>query len=398
MRLQVRQYAWSEPLALPPDTMAELLRQRGIFELQPAGGSSVRLRALDYVGAVKVGLLDVVIQPKVPTAAVIWMLGRADGIGAFRPEDLDYEAEPEILEVLAQLFAAAMGRLVRQGIYRRYVEVQESLRLVRGRLLLLDSLRVGRGLHHRAECRFTELTPDVAHNRVLRAAVDVLSGVGGLTPTTRARLRSVLGHLGEVGPMRPTDVIDRLTFDRLNQHYRPVVRLAAWILRRASFSLEGGTQAAPSFLIDMNNLWERNVRRALDDAGRLRGLRVGYEQGIALDQERTLRAYPDITLVDGLGEPAAVFDAKYKLQSRESDVYQALAYAKVLGLPEATLVYPEDGEVVPRIHTIRRDGTIVRVATLPAGLGASGYGGLEARTQTAASALLDGAAIASAAA
>jgi hypothetical protein len=68
--------------------------------------------------------------------------------------------------------------------------------------------------------------------------------------------------------------------------------------------------------------------------------------------------------------------------------YQAFAYAKVLGLPQATLVYPEDGEVVPSTHTIRRDGVVVRVVTLPVGAGTSGYRFLDDRTLAAATALL----------
>jgi 5-methylcytosine-specific restriction enzyme subunit McrC len=360
---------------------------RGVRSLA-SGDGSVRLRALNHVGAIRVGSLDAVIQPKVPTASVIWMLGRVDGIGSFRPEDFEYAKEPTILEVLAQLFAASMRRLVRQGLYRRYVEVEERLGFVRGRLLPLEAIRSGRGLHHRFECRFAELTPNVEHNRVLRAAVDVLAGVGGLSPATRARLSSVMTHLSEVGPLRPTDVVERLSFDRLNQHYRPVVRLASWILLRSSFKLESGRGSAPSFLINMDDLWERNVRLALSEAGKQRGLRLGLQRGFALDAERTLRAYPDVTLVDALGRPVAVFDAKYKLQSPEADIYQAFAYAKVLGLPEATLVYPEDGEVSPSVHTIRRDGTVVRVATLPVGAGAEGYGLLEQRTRAAAVALL----------
>lgn len=389
MSVVVRQYAWSEPFLPSASTLTALLSGwTNVFEIRPAAEGQVRLRALDQVGAIRIAGLDIVIQPKVPTASVLWLLGRADGLAPFRADDFSYDQQPEVLEVLARLFGEAMRRLLRQGLYRRYLEVEENLGFVRGRLLPLETLRAGRGLHHRFECRFSELTHDVPHNRLLRAAAEVLANTAGLQATTRARLNWVLIHLSDIGTLRPTDQVDRLTFDRLNLHYRPAVRLATWILSRTTFQPALGSRAAPAFLINMNDLWERNVRLSLVEAGRARGLRLSTAAGFALDVEETLRAVPDVVLVDVSGRPAAVFDAKYKLTSPESDIYQAFAYAKVLGLPEATLVYPEDGEVAPRVHTIRRDGTLVRVATLPIGAGADGYQDLEARMRASAMALL----------
>lgn len=96
---------------------------------------------------------------------------------------------------------------------------------------------------------------------------------------------------------------------------------------------------------------------------------------------------PDIALTDGRQVRVAI-DAKYKLENKQADVYQALAYAKTLGLQQVALVYPEDGEVTPARHRIRNDETEVVVTTIPVGHGGAGFRDLDARARHGATALI----------
>jgi 5-methylcytosine-specific restriction enzyme subunit McrC len=72
---------------------------------------------------------------------------------------------------------------------------------------------------------------------------------------------------------------------------------------------------------------------------------------------------PDLVVRTGDGRtPLAVVDAKYKVEKADgllnADLYQALAYATVLGLREAHLVYAA-GRQPLRYHEVR--GTAVRL-------------------------------------
>ncbi|CAM5739870.1 restriction endonuclease [Streptomyces hirsutus] len=76
-----------------------------------------------------------------------------------------------------------------------------------------------------------------------------------------------------------------------------------------------------------------------------------------LDVAGLVRMRPDLVVRTGDGRtPLAVVDAKYKVEKGDgllnADLYQALAYATVLGLREAHLVYAA-GRRPERFHEVR---------------------------------------------
>ena len=66
---------------------------------------------------------------------------------------------------------------------------------------------------------------------------------------------------------------DRVVFTRLNEHYRPALRLAALVLANLTLQDRIGETQASSFMLDMNKLFERFVTERLRRA--LRGRLVG---------------------------------------------------------------------------------------------------------------------------
>lgn len=86
--------------------------------------------------------------------------------------------------------------------------------------------------------------------------------------------------------------------------------------------------------------------------------------------------------------PVAAIDAKYKRLDGQADLYQALAYAKGLGLTRSALIYPADGEVSPATHAVRNDGAQILVRTVPVRHHGLGFVELERRASEAIRQLL----------
>ena len=129
-------------------------------------------------------------------------------------------------------------------------------------------------------------------------------------------------------------------YDRLNDHYRRAIHLADLIIKRVSFQLGLGSTAAPSFLVDMDRVFQDYVTAVFEEQAAREGLVRTKSAHYRLDTAGRISLTPDIVFRDRDGHVVAVIDAKYKRSDAQADYYQALAYAKGLGVKRVALIYP----------------------------------------------------------
>lgn len=161
-------------------------------------------------------------------------------------------------------------------------------------------------------------------------------------------------------PVRAED-IDTISPTRLNQHYAPVLGLARLLLSNLTLTDAGGATTAASFMVNMNDLFQRFVTERL--RRELRGrLDVVDEPTVHLGLGRQVAMQPDLVFREPGGTERYVGDVKYKLTSdargRSSDYYQLLAYTTALNLPEGVLIYcrhPSD-DIDQRTVVVRHAG------------------------------------------
>ena len=171
MRIVLKQYELTpEPFDLDKDSLAALLSEfRNKIDIRPSADGRFIAAGTNYVGMIRAGDLEVVITPKVDTLSAFWMLPTL----SMRFEldaDFPLPAEAGLVEVLIYAFAVKTQRILRRGIYRTYVEFEDRLPYVRGRILPLEDARRQLGLRDRITCRFAELTANIPHNQILAYA------------------------------------------------------------------------------------------------------------------------------------------------------------------------------------------------------------------------------------
>lgn len=199
-----------------------------------------------------------------------------------------------------------------------------------------------------------------AENRILRAAVERLLRLPGVPGPVRRRLVHQRVRLADALPLVRGQELPRWQPSRLNSRYQPALRLAEAVLRGSSPEHRpAGSEplAVNGFLLDMNKLFEDFVTVALREALREHGLTARLQDPHHLDTAGLVRMRPDLVVRTGDGRtPIAVVDAKYKVEKADgllnADLYQALAYATMLGLREAHLVYAA-GRRPERFHEVR---------------------------------------------
>jgi 5-methylcytosine-specific restriction enzyme subunit McrC len=323
------------------------------------------LRAGSRVGAVRTPGGPVVrIMPKTPVSRLFFLLGFSlDPARAWRDSregTVDTGAYDDVVPALAYAVERQIDGALRQGVLQGYREVEESALVVRGRLREAEQIRRHFGRMPPVEIAYDAYTADTAENRILRAAAERLLRLPDVPRPVRRRLAHQRARLTGALPLIRGQELPRWHPSRLNSRYQPALRLAEAVLRGTSpeHRPAGANQlTVDGFLLDMNKLFEDFVTVALREAVREHGLTARLQDPHHLDMAGLVRMRPDLVVRTGDGRtPVAVVDAKYKVEKADgllnADLYQALAYATVLGLGEAHLVYAA-GRRPERFHEVR---------------------------------------------
>ncbi len=184
----------------------------------------------------------------------------------------------------------------------------------------------------------------------------------------RARLTQAWQQLRDLTPI-PADPgsVVRISWNRHNTHYRPLLRLAKTILAAGMPDLTAGNLSVTGFTLRLYDVFEQFVRAALRTA-----FHATMEQfpdqpeahGLHLDTYERVRLNPDLGLrIDG--DWRFIGDVKYKRDSATGsglspDLYQLLAYATAADLSDATLIYA-DGPATAPSHHIRHTSKVLHV-------------------------------------
>ena len=344
--------------------------------IEPAKGMEGHyyLTAGSTVGAMEIGDLSVLIQPKIGIPQLLSLACYA--IGAYRQQDdrlFDFGERVTLPDALALALGNAARRAFTRGLLHGYRAREEALQTVRGRIRFADQIRSRYGIAPPIEVRYNEFTDDIPENRLVKAAANKIGRLFLRSPHARRGLGWIAGMLDNVSYVEfsPRSV-PPVTMNRLNDHYSDVIALSRLILRHGAFESERGEIRASGFLMDMNIVFQEFVTTALreelkDTTGTLRSDKeLSGQRSLFLDEGRGIRLEPDLTLWRG-GRCLFVGDAKYKNLADRSipnaDLYQLLAYATALDLPGGTLIYAQ-GKAEPRTYAVNYAGKRLSVVAL----------------------------------
>ena len=348
----------------------------------------LRVRTRSWVGVVRLPTVEIRVVPKMTgdLLGLVRLLEYASGLDALSclPGGATLEASGDsLLELFVLLFVEASEWVLRRGLLSGYVEREDDLPIVRGRILGNRQVLERFGQLDRIICRFDELEYDVVENQLLTAALQVafprVTSVG--LQRRISRLRGVLEPICDTDQLNLEGARTTLTYNRLNAHYERAHRLG-WLLFDAlgidDLFAPGNAQSF-SFLLNMNQLFERFVTRVIEQVLPVARYRVTSQSPFKsvvwnLSSQRPYASIIPDVVVERRGEPdcRVAIDAKYKLYDErgfdQGDIYQTFLYAFALGatasgrVPTSLLLYPATAEE-PR-------STRLRIRRLSGGAGA----------------------------
>ena len=238
----------------------------------------LRVRTRSWVGVVRLPTVEIRVVPKVTgdQLGLVRLLEYASGLNALirLSDGATLKASGDsLLELVVLLFVEASERVLRRGLLSGYVEREDDLPIVRGRILGDRQLLERFGQLDRIICRFDELEHDIVENQLLTAALQVASPRVTSVGLQRriSRLRGVLEPICDTDQLNLAGVRTTMTYNRLNAHYETAHQLG-WLLFDAlgidDLFVPGEAQSF-WFLLNMNQLFERLCypSRRADPAG-----------------------------------------------------------------------------------------------------------------------------------
>jgi 5-methylcytosine-specific restriction endonuclease McrBC regulatory subunit McrC len=228
----------------------------------------------------------------------------------------------------------------RAGPRRDYQCRNESLGALRGTIRWADLAR--QVVPIPVPCRFWERDMDTPLNRLFAAAIHVASSLSSLRRSGGAALERLRGIFGHISRRMPTWILDRTQpLSRLEEGFEAARSLAIALLEGLGLA-HGGAQHALAFHVDLWRLFEMTVEAAVRTQpwdGKIETQhRPPYCGNAPVETSRV-----DVLVhVDG---EALVIDAKYGRRFWKSNLYQVLAYMKMLGATKGALVYPKGADL-----------------------------------------------------
>jgi 5-methylcytosine-specific restriction enzyme subunit McrC len=341
---------------------------------------SLRIRSTSWVGVLALPSLEVRVTPKLPGSsrdlvrlieAAGSLSGLTESLGRWKFDITGIN----LFDLIALLFTLAAEKVLRGGLLTDYIEHEDLLPGVRGRILVDRQVLHRFGQVDRIWCRFDEPEENTPENQLITLALRVARRrIRDHEVRSRMhRLQAVFESLSDPSEIDPRTLRSQLVYHRLNEHYREAHQLA-WLILDATGPrdlLAPGSAEMFAFFLNMNPLFENFVRTFIKHAVKHEGYRVLPSVGVRSIIRHLPEGYsygtirPDV-LVERQGFRFPV-DAKYKryedFKVGSSDIYQCFLYAFAFTNPSyalgrgAALMYPTSADIkLERLEVRSSDG------------------------------------------
>lgn len=303
--------------------------------------------------------------------------------------DIDFDQKPietdTLKGVLTPLllfhFVSTVKKITSKGLKKGYVNREENLHKVKGRIDFLQNFRKNVLLkrEERVFCRYNEYSEDIRENRLIKKALlfcermfNVISKENSDNfSDVQTTLNQCISAFENVSDDIEYWEVKYTKSHKLYKEYDVAIKLAKMILRRYSFNIHNvenskQEQTVPVFWIDMSLLYEHYV---------LGLLRETYGKETIIYQKNFNNKFIPDFLFKGKTEKL-ILDTKYKTKYSNTeieghDICQLSGYArykpirKMLGIKNETtiipcvIIYPKKANEDKPIIAFAKDKTII---------------------------------------
>ncbi len=343
-----------------------------------------KFRFINYVGLITIRGISIEILPKTnkhnkedSRKSLINMLVNSRFIDINYSEITNIDLKNEnLLEILAYLFTIKMKKELSRGMYKEYVNQQDNLTMIKGKLKIKEQLKNKSKKTLKAACEFDEFTEDNLLNGLFKSiSLRLIKNIRTLK--TLDNLNIILANFVDIeGRELNKYNFEKVKFHRNNQRFYESFILMKKLLFGQNSLGEYGKDDGFCLLFEVIDLYEKYVGILCKSIDNSTSIQDKSEKLIikASNLIPVVQLKPDIFIP----EKRIIIDTKWKILKKSenrygvqvSDLYQMYAYlTRYADVDRVILMYPlndeffENGKIIEKyLLEERRENSIELVA------------------------------------
>lgn len=246
-----------------------------------------------------------------------------------------------LLEIFISMFLDEVSKLIKIGIKSDYVELEDNLKFLKGKLKISEQIRKNIVHKERFYVCYQEFSIDRAENRLIKSTLEFLYR-RSKSSKNQQLIREYLFIFDEISSSSDINAdFSRLKLNRQTKHYEQALLWSKIFLQNKSFSPYRGSDVAFALLFDMNRLFESYVGNFIKK--KLPNAILQHRGKYLTEKPRGFALKPDIFL--RYKNQNYIADTKWKIVESKDDIsqadlYQLYTYGKKYECGKLYLIYP----------------------------------------------------------
>lgn len=176
-------------------------------------------------------------------------------------ENIGKEDFERVQDLFAEILYRGMSMQLKQGLYREYIELHDTLPVLKGKLDIKETIRNRILQKNVLSCEYDELSENNVFNQILKTTAFILIQEKTVSHPRKVKLKSLMPFLDGVDIIDPFCIRwNMLRFQRNNQTYKMLMNICFFVLDGMLMTDESGAYKMATFSDEhMNRLFEKFV-------------------------------------------------------------------------------------------------------------------------------------------
>lgn len=177
-------------------------------------------------------------------------------------ENVATEEFDNLHNLFAAILAKGIGRQLKQGLYREYLNRKEDVAVVRGKINMPGTIQNRLARKRVLTCEYDELSENNLLNQILKTTVMILLRHAKVDAEYKTDLKKEMLFFSKVDTIDPTSIHwPLIRFQRNNNTYRMLVSLCQLVLEGMLLTTDDGEYKLATFIDEqrMNRLYEKFI-------------------------------------------------------------------------------------------------------------------------------------------